>query len=136
MAESILLYIEDSPSHIQLVETIVDDIPNIQMFTAHTPILGLELAQAYRPDLIVLDICLPGMDGFEVMERLRASEVTSEIPVMAVSANATQMDIEKGQRAGFCRYLTKPINVEEFKKAVDELLRDSATQVESNHIGM
>ncbi len=127
MAETILLYIEDSPSHIQLVKTIVDDIPNTQMLTAHTPMLGLELAQAHRPDLIVLDICLPGMDGFEVMERLRASEVTREIPVMAVSANAMHLDIEKGLRAGFCRYLTKPINVKEFRKAVVELLRDSAT---------
>ena len=126
-SETTLLYIEDSPSHIELVETITKSMTGIRLLSAHTPMLGLELAQAHRPDLIVCDICLPGMDGFEVLEQLRASEVTREIPVIAVSANAMPMDIEKGLRAGFRRYLTKPINVTEFKKALDELVRDNGT---------
>jgi len=122
-----ILYIEDSPSHIQLVEAIVNSMPGIQLLSAHTPQLGLELAQAHRPDIIVLDIRLPVMDGFEVLEQLLANEATCEIPVIAVSANAMHREIEKGLRAGFRRYLTKPINVTEFKKVVNELLRDSAT---------
>ena len=72
----------------------------------------------------MLDICLPGMDGFEVLEQLRASEATRHIPVMAVSANALSRDIEKGLRAGFRRYLTKPIHVTDFRKSVDELLQN------------
>lgn len=132
VAETTLLYVEDSPSHIHLVEAIIENMKGIRLLSAHTPMLGLELAQAHRPDLIMLDICLPGMDGFEVFEQLRANEVTREIPVIAVSANAMPLDIEKGLRAGFRRYLTKPINVTEFKKAVDELLRDSATLSKSD----
>jgi len=124
-AQITMLYIEDSPSHIQLIEAIVNDIPGLRLLTAHTPILGLEMAQAHQPDIIVVDICLPGMDGFEVLEQLRAAEATREISVMAVSSNAMAADIEKALRAGFRRYLTKPIDITEFRKAVDELVLDS-----------
>ncbi|MDT8404251.1 ATP-binding protein [Sulfuriflexus sp.] len=118
-----VLYIEDSPSHIHLVETLVKGMPDLQLLTAPTPELGLELAQAHRPDLIVLDICLPGMSGFEILQTLRASAATSEIPVIAVSANAMPADIEKGLQAGFQRYLTKPLNIGEFSEALDALLQ-------------
>lgn len=121
-----ILYIEDSPSHIRLVEEIVDRMPGIRLSSANTPQLGLELAHAHLPDLIVLDICLPGMDGFEVLEKLLANPAVRDIPVIAVSANAMSKDVEKGLRAGFRRYLTKPINVVEFKKAIYELLQDSS----------
>jgi signal transduction histidine kinase/ActR/RegA family two-component response regulator len=120
-----LLYIEDNPSHIQLVETIVKDMPGIRLLAAPTPTLGLELAKAHQPDVIALDICLPGMDGFEVLEQLRVNETTRVIPVIAVSASAMPEDIEKGLRTGFRRYFTKPINIIEFRKAVNELLEDS-----------
>jgi CheY-like chemotaxis protein len=118
-----LLVIEDSPSHIHLIESIIKCMSNIQMLTAHTPELGLELARAHCPDLIVCDISLPGLDGFEILKQLRASDVTREIPVIAVSANAMSRDIENGLRAGFLRYLTKPIDVSEFKKSLVDLLR-------------
>ncbi len=121
-----ILYIEDSPSHIRLVEGIVKKMQGIRLSSANTPQLGLELAQGHLPDLIVLDISLPGMDGFQVLEALVTNPAVSEIPVMAVSANAMSKDIEKGLRAGFRRYLTKPINVMEFQKAIYELLQDSA----------
>lgn len=126
--ESLLLYIEDSPSHTKLLESIVDSIPDTRLLTAHTPNLGLELAYAHVPDIIVCDICLPGMDGFEVLQQLRARENTRDIPVIALSANAAPAEIEKGLRAGFRRYLTKPLKVAEFIRAVGELQNDLRAQ--------
>ena len=118
-----VLYVEDSPSHIHLVETLVKGMPGLKLLTAPTPELGLELALAHQPDLIVLDICLPGMSGFEVLQTLRGNAATAAIPVIAVSANAMPADIEKGLQAGFQRYLTKPLNIEEFSEAIDALLQ-------------
>ncbi len=127
LVSATLLYIEDSPSHVQLLETIIDDMPGLRLLSAHTPLLGLEMAQAHNPDLIILDICLPEMDGLEVLKRLQSSEITNKTPVIAVSANALHNDIEKGLRAGFRRYLSKPINVIEFRRVVEKLLRDRAS---------
>jgi signal transduction histidine kinase/CheY-like chemotaxis protein len=127
LASTTLLYIEDSPSHVQLLETLIDDMPGLRLLSAHTPSLGLEMALAHQPDLIILDICLPEMDGFEVLKRLQSSEITNKIPVIAVSANALHNDIEKGLRAGFRRYLSKPINVIEFRRVVEKLLPNSTS---------
>lgn len=121
-----LLYIEDSPSHVSLMETILNDIGNIDLLTAHTPVLGLELADAHKPDIILSDICLPGMDGYELLEKIKANPRTSHIPVIAISANAMASEVEAGLLAGFRRYFTKPINVVEFRKALRELLDDEA----------
>jgi CheY-like chemotaxis protein len=80
------------------------------------------MACAQRPDLILLDIQLPGIDGYEVLRRLRADEATHDIPVIAISANALRADIERGRAAGFDDYLTKPIDqralVETLKRVV------------------
>ena len=123
-----LLYVEDSPSHIQLLEAIVRKMPDIRLLTAHTPKLGLELAQTHKPDMIILDICLPGMDGYEVLGKLQEHETLRYTPVIAISANAMPSEVEKGLQAGFRRYLTKPINISEFKKVVYEVLVDSAAK--------
>ncbi len=120
--EATMLYIEDNPSHVKLVESIVNAMPGIKLISAHAPQLGLDLAQAHRPKVILLDICLPDIDGYEILEQLRSNEATRNIPVIAISANAMNLDIEKSQQAGFWRYITKPIDVIEFKNAVNELL--------------
>lgn len=120
-----LLYVEDSPSHIQLLEAIIKSMPDIRLLTAHTPKLGMELAAKHKPDMIILDICLPGMDGYELLDKLQKNEALHTTPVIAMSANAMPNEIEKGLRAGFRRYLTKPINVSEFKKVVAEVLADN-----------
>ena len=93
------------------------------MWSAHEPMLGLELASENKPDLIVLDINLPGMDGFEVLKLLRQRNETSAIPVIAISANAMPKDIEKGLAAGFADYITKPIDIHTLLTAVDDKLK-------------
>ena len=119
-----ILYVEDSPSHIALMESILDEIIGYQLLVANTPQLGLELAGAHLPELIILDICLPGMDGFELLRRIQENENTREIPVIAVSANAMPHEVEAGLRAGFRRYLIKPFNITELQKVISELLQD------------
>ncbi|OOZ38119.1 hypothetical protein BOW53_16510 [Solemya pervernicosa gill symbiont] len=116
-----ILYIEDSPSHIHLMEGLIHNMQGVRLLTASTPSLGLELAQAHRPDIILTDIGLPDMDGFEVLEQLQKSEATRAIPVIAVSANAFDRDIRKGLESGFRNYLTKPLDIGEFYKAINEL---------------
>ncbi len=120
--EHTVLYIEDNPANLRLVMQLLGRRPNIHMWSAHEPSLGLELAAEHKPDLILLDINLPGMDGFEVLERLRHQPATRDIQVIAVSANAMQKDIERGLEAGFDDYITKPINVVALLQIVDKTL--------------
>lgn len=108
-----ILYVEDNPANLELMEQIVLQVPGLEMISAHNAELGLELAESRRPELIILDINLPGMDGFEALGRLRGNDATKDIPVIALSARAMQRDIEKGVAAGFRCYLTKPIKVDE-----------------------
>lgn len=90
--------------------------------SAHSAELGLELAEGQVPDLIVMDINLPGMSGIQAMYRLTKNPKTANIPVVALSANAMPRDIEEGLAAGFVRYLTKPINVEEVVNVLTEYM--------------
>ncbi|HEY1722594.1 MAG TPA: ATP-binding protein [Magnetospirillaceae bacterium] len=117
-----MLYIEDNPSNIRLMEELIESVGNITLLTAAEPRAGLDLARAHRPDIIVLDINLPGMSGFEVLRAIRAIPSLTGVPVMALSAAAMQRQIEDGLAAGFTHYLTKPIDVAEFLKAINEIL--------------
>ena len=120
--EHSVLYIEDNPANLRLVTQLLGRIPNLHMWRAHEPLLGLELAKEHQPGLILLDINLPGMDGFEVLKELQKNKITSEIPVIAISANAMPKDIEKGEKAGFDGYITKPIDVAVLLKTVEHQL--------------
>jgi CheY-like chemotaxis protein len=111
------------------MENIYAREPDINLIYAHTPTLGLELAQVHKPDLVILDICLPGMDGYQVLEQLQKNNATRYIPVIALSASAMPHEIERALRFGFRRYLTKPIDIAQFKQAIRELLLDSETCV-------
>jgi CheY-like chemotaxis protein len=99
---------------------------HVHLLTAHTPELGIELALAHRPDLILLDINMPGMDGYQVLKVLQASAELRHIPVVAITANAMPRDIERGKAAGFADYLTKPLDIGLFLQVADALL-DAAT---------
>jgi PAS domain S-box-containing protein len=121
-AQHVVLYIEDNPSNIKLIAQILGRRPHIHLLTAHTPELGIELAQSRRPELILLDINMPGMDGYQVLEVLKADARLQAIPVVAITANAMPRDIERGRAAGFADYLTKPIDVAGFFGMLDRCL--------------
>ena len=120
-----LLYVEDNPANLMLVEQIIEGRPQLRMLSAHNGNLGIALARAHLPDVILMDINLPGISGFQALKMLREDPETAHIPVLAISANAMPRDIEKGLEAGFFRYLTKPIKVNEFMNALDDALKFS-----------
>jgi CheY-like chemotaxis protein len=117
-----VLCIEDNAANLALVEQILARRGGNQLFSAADAPHGLELARRHRPDVILLDISLPGMDGWAAMARLQADECTRAIPVVAISANAMPRDVDRGRAAGFAAYLTKPLNVAQFDRVLDELL--------------
>ncbi|WP_165789461.1 PAS domain-containing hybrid sensor histidine kinase/response regulator [Billgrantia endophytica] len=114
-----VLYIDDNPVNLKLVTQMLGKLRNILLVTAHTPELGIELAQSREPCLILLDINMPRMDGYEVLQVLKADLKLRHVPVIAVSANAMPKDIERGIAAGFADYLTKPIDVGRFLESID-----------------
>ncbi|MFA6314304.1 MAG: PAS domain S-box protein [Sterolibacterium sp.] len=122
-----LLYVEDNPANLMLVEQIIESHPRIRMLSARDGNVGVALARAHLPDVILMDINLPGISGIEAMKILRKDPATKHIPIIALSANAMLRDITKGLEAGFFRYLTKPIKINEFMNALDDALRFSAT---------
>jgi PAS domain S-box-containing protein len=117
-----LLYVEDNPANLKLVEQIIARHPDFCLLTAVNGNLGVQLARDNQPEVILMDINLPGMSGFEALQILRSDPVTAHIPVIAVSANAMPLDIARGLKAGFFRYITKPIKVSELVEAIDTAL--------------
>ncbi len=117
-----VLYIEDNPANLMLMEKIIERMSGAKLISAHNAELGLEMADAQNPDIILMDLNLPGMDGYEALERLKINEKTSSIPVIAVTAQATKSDITRGRHAGFVSYITKPILVPELIKTIEENL--------------
>ena len=113
-----LLYVEDNPANLMLVQQIIDDQPNVRMLSANDGHQGIALARAQLPDVILMDISLPGISGIEALVILKNDPKTAHIPVLAISANAMPDDIQKGLEAGFLHYLTKPIKVSEFLEAL------------------
>ena len=120
-----LLYVEDNPANLMLVEDLISRRPDIRLLSARDGKNGVDIARAYRPDVILMDINLPGMSGINAMRMLADDPTTAHIPVIALSANAMPRDIEKGLDAGFFRYLTKPIKINEFMETLDETLKFS-----------
>jgi PAS domain S-box-containing protein len=124
-----VLYIEDNPANLKLVGRILNRRPGVHLMTAHTGELGVGLAASCRPDLILVDINLPDMDGYRVLETLKADPRVGAVPIIAVTANAMPNDVERGRRAGFTDYLTKPFDVAHVLTTVDRwLLREAASR--------
>ena len=115
-----LLYVEDNQANMALVEQLVARRPDMRLLGAQDAMRGIAMARAHQPDLILMDINLPGISGMQALAILLEDPSTRHIPVLALSANAMPRDIEKGLSAGFFRYLTKPIRVQEFMAALDE----------------
>ena len=114
-----LLYVEDNPANMKLVEQIIARHPDIRLLTAVNGNGGIEIARTNRPDVILMDINLPDINGFEALGILQSDPATSQIPVVAISANAMPQDVGRGLEAGFFRYITKPLKVTEFMEAMD-----------------
>jgi CheY-like chemotaxis protein/anti-sigma regulatory factor (Ser/Thr protein kinase) len=117
-----VLYVEDNLANQKLVGEILKRYQDIDMLTTESAEKGLELAVTQQPDFILLDINLPGMNGFECVAQLKAREQTSQIPVVAVSANAMPEDIARGMAAGFSAYVTKPVNVQQLFQTIDGIV--------------
>jgi CheY-like chemotaxis protein len=117
-----LLYVEDNPANLMLIEQLIARRPDMRLLTAIDGNLGIQIARARQPEVILMDINLPGISGIEALRILRQDPSTAHIPVVALSANAMPRDIEKGLQAGFFRYLTKPIKVNEFMQTLDVAL--------------
>jgi CheY-like chemotaxis protein/nitrogen-specific signal transduction histidine kinase len=117
-----VLYVEDNKANLRLMDRILSRTQGLTMLSAPTGEMGVSTAEAERPDVIIMDINLPGMDGFCALEELRRSDITKDIPVIALSANAMPGDMERGRQAGFSRYLSKPVEIEEITSAIATVL--------------
>lgn len=117
-----VLYIEDSADNIKLVSKLLNSEGGIELVTAMTGEEGLEYAMRHPLSLILLDIRLPDMSGYDVFERLQGHAATRDIPVIAVTAGAMQHEVARGREAGFLDYVTKPINIRAFKDTVHSAL--------------
>jgi signal transduction histidine kinase len=115
-----ILYIEDIPANVELVRQVLDRRQDLGLLSASNAIDGIQLAKTKVPDLILMDIHMPGMDGLTAFKKLQTIDVTQGIPVIALTADAMDGDIKKALDIGFKDYITKPINVSKFLKAVDE----------------
>ncbi|PCK09887.1 MAG: hybrid sensor histidine kinase/response regulator [Alteromonadaceae bacterium] len=117
--ECSILYIEDNPINIKVLSGLIKHYSNLTLSSALEPMQGLYKARTEKPDIILLDINLPHMSGFEVYKVLSRDECTKDIPVVALSANAMSFEIEKGLQTGFQAYLTKPIDMGKFVSTVN-----------------
>ena len=124
-ARHTLLYVEDNRANVQLVEQLVARRPDLCLLSAGDGARGIALARAHLPAVILMDINLPGINGTQALAVLREDPQTAHIPVLAISANAMARDVRNGLKAGFFRYLTKPIKVNEFMEALDAALETS-----------
>jgi CheY-like chemotaxis protein len=126
-----ILYIEDNLSNLTLVEQMLSEQPHMELLTAMQGGLGLDLARKHAPDLILLDLHLPDLPGGEVLARLRQDKLTRDIPVVVISADATARQIQRLMAAGAQNYLTKPLDIGEFFRVVDETMRNRSAHLEA-----
>ena len=127
MARKVVLYVEDNPANMLLVEQLFERRPELHLLKAINGAEGIAMALTHQPQLILMDINLPGISGIRVLKLLQQDEATAHIPVLAVSANAMPSDIEAGLAAGFFRYITKPIQLNVFMNALDDALKAAET---------
>jgi CheY-like chemotaxis protein len=118
----LVLYVEDNPANVLFMQDLLGSFENIELVAAPTAEFGLEVARARQPAVVIMDINLPGMSGLDALNALRAAPETSAIPVIALTAAASERDRQRGEQAGFYRYLTKPVKVDELEAALGNLL--------------
>ena len=126
-----VLYVEDNAANLLLVEQLLARRPDLQLHAARDGHAGLAMARALLPDVILMDIHLPGLTGLQVLELLQQDSATAHIPVLALSASAMPRDIQTARDAGVFNYLTKPIRIHPFMAALDDALAFSQTTADS-----
>jgi signal transduction histidine kinase/ActR/RegA family two-component response regulator len=129
-----VLYIEDNPANLELVRNIFATLDDVSMLEAADGATGLLLAKQHRPDLIILDINLPDLNGFDVRQQLQDDPDLAATPMLALSAGALPRDVERGLEAGFFRYLTKPLDVAAFLIAIDAALASREAELRRREI--
>jgi CheY-like chemotaxis protein len=117
-----VLYVEDNAANLKLVEQLIARRPDLRLLSAQDGSLGVALARASQPEVVLMDINLPGITGTRALEMLREDPSTARIPVVALSAHSSARDVKKGLAAGFLRYLGKPLQIAEFTEALDAAL--------------
>ncbi len=133
--QRVLLYIEDNAANLQLVEQLIGRRSDLTLLSAVAGYPGMDLARSRLPEVILMDINLPDINGIEILELLRNDPVTASIPVIALSSDAFPRQVEKGLEAGFFRYLTKPYRIDDFMQQLDETLAH-AEQMNPSHAGL
>jgi DNA-binding response OmpR family regulator len=118
----IVVYVEDNPANVTFMRDVLGDFEGLELLTAPTAEMGIELTRERVPDLVIMDVNLPGMSGVDALRVLREDPATQSVPVIALTAAASERDKQRGLQAGFYRYLTKPVKVDELVDALEELL--------------
>ena len=118
----LILYVEDNAANVAFMRDLVENFEDTELLTTRTAEEAIELTRARRPQVVLMDINLPGMSGVDALRILRDSPDTAKIPIIALTAAATERDKQRGLEAGFYRYLTKPVDVDDLIRALDSLL--------------
>lgn len=121
-AEQVIVYVEDNPSNVAFMEDLLSEFENVRLLTAPSAEAGIELVRLQQPSVVIMDINLPGISGIEALRRLRESPETMAIPVVALSAAAMVGEAKHIEQAGFAKYLTKPVKVDELTETLQYLL--------------
>jgi len=124
--QRLILYVEDNNANVAFMKDLVSSFENVELLTAPTAEIGIELARVRKPEAIIMDINLPGMSGLDALRELRTFPETKDIPVIALSAAASDRDRQRAMQVGFNRYLTKPVKVDEFIDSLEEILQARA----------
>jgi PAS domain S-box-containing protein len=124
------VYIEDNPSNILLMEHIFARLPGVRLIAADEASLGYDLICRHRPDLVLLDINMPELDGYDVLRLIRRNTATKGVPVIALTAAAMPLDVKRGLDAGFDAYITKPLDIEKLLNMIREFLKRGARPTE------
>jgi CheY-like chemotaxis protein len=124
-AKNTVLYIEDNAVNRLLVERVFDRRPDVDVIVATRGLLGLEMARDHQPSVILLDIHLPDVNGDKVLTRLRDDPLTRSIPVVMLSADASERQIQRLLNLGAAAYLTKPLDVHKLLDTVDDMIRET-----------
>lgn len=124
----VIVYVEDNPSNIAFMTDLLADFERVELITAPTAEIGIEVVRARTPDVVIMDINLPGMSGLEATRQLKSWPETRDIPIVALSAAAMIRDAARVAGAGFYRYLTKPVRVDELTATLEELFHRVSVQ--------